>query len=1436
MTRSKFVAAFLLVFAAGGFSTAHAQAPTGAAEWYQGGEADANPVNGGAVTTAVDSGFAGANLTAMGTPLWDSTNFAPAAHLQPANSTLGFGGPSTFSYSFDGGSYFNGTNIASLDQNNFGMEAWVDPASTTGSQMLLYYNDPASGNGWSLTIQSGDYVINDFGGGYNYSENTGVAATPGVWTDFALVQVSGNLDAYINGSLTTTTLGISGMAAPTSPTGLILLGGDSVDNFQGQIDDARIFTFSAGNFSAADDLNFVPANRDGITTLIVPGTANIFGAGHSTPPNPGGGGAGILPPAITFAAGSIASVTFPSISGNIAIEGGESNNANGDGSPFATTNITCAKGISGITAPQAGFLVGVFTSDDKPTNPAPPTLDFTTGNGTNFTTLAPALNQTFFIGAGQTSNGTLQQFTVPAGATHLYLGIADADSAQGAPGFYDDNSGYFTVTANISTPSIPVSVNPSGVFSDNNAFTSTISGNGSVVAFTSLADDLVPGLDPDGDPQVFLWNASNSTVSAAVTLSGNDGPVLPDGPSAHPQLSQNGMFLVFTSYADNIVTNDYNGLGDVFYENLCTGEVDLVSESAEWNMSAHGDSGRTPPAISGDGQTVAFSSNATDLVQDPVITGNDGPQLYLWSANDQTNQLVSFSFDSDAPAQYASNLTADLRFTGQPALSYDGSYIAFISNANNLTSANVTTTDPQVYSVDFDDEGIPTIQSININGALADAPCNNPTLSSDGDIISFESAADNLAFDDDSNPITVPANVTQVYYTDTRSNTLFLGSTAADGTPANANCLHSQLSGDGNLLLFISNATNLVPGHGGNTTAIFIKNLVTGSIIAGGDGADSASFSQDTRYVAFSKLVQDGPLSGSNPPHDQVLRVDLGQSAPVFTQQPQSDEVNVGDNVSFSVTATGNPNPTFQWYFNGTIIDGATNCTLKICNVTVDQAGDYSCVASNALDSVQSDNATLTVDVPVIQPPVLNTVTDEIGAIAGDPVTLEVDATGDPVITYQWYIYNGTTGNWDLIPDATNNTLDFDSVQVSDAGEYEMIATNPGGSTTSDTITLAVVNPGDPPGILDQPETTEVTQNDDASFSVTAFGTGPITYQWFTTDGVNITIVPDATADTLDIPDAQPSGNNSYFVSVTNDNGTTNSTIVNLIVDPGQAPSIESGNGPYSTSVNLGDTAEFYFFGPDGTAPFTYQWFFNDQAISDETDPSLFISNVSLSDAGNYSVEISNDFGNFTSAEATLTVTPPLAAPEILTQPVGVTVAAGNTTTLTVAASGNPSLNYQWLMDGQPLTDGGNITGSNTSSLRLAKITSTQSGQYSVIVYNGLGNPVQSTIVSVNVLFVPQIIQQPIAQLVRIGYQAVFTVVANGNPPLTYQWIKNGKPIPTSHIKRPHTAGTTGNRFVIPSVQKSDAGTYQVRVTDSQGSTLSIAVGLQTRTITAPSQ
>ena len=132
------------------------------------------------------------------------------------------------------------------------------------------------------------------------------------------------------------------------------------------------------------------------------------------------------------------------------------NGAAGDG--IGPTDVKSFQGISGVVHRTNGmFLVGVFLTDAPPSDPAPPRFDFSTttitaqdaeelilANEEEFGALTPEIGQTFLIG-----NGKGRSYTVPAEATRLFLGFADAYLYEGCPGWYGNNLGHLTVTVDV---------------------------------------------------------------------------------------------------------------------------------------------------------------------------------------------------------------------------------------------------------------------------------------------------------------------------------------------------------------------------------------------------------------------------------------------------------------------------------------------------------------------------------------------------------------------------------------------------------------------------------------------------------------------------------------------------------------------------------------------------------------------------------------------------------------------------------------------------------------------------------------------------------------------------------------------------------------------------------------------------------------------------
>lgn len=245
--------------------------------------------------------------------------------------------------------------------------------------------------------------------------------------------------------------------------------------------------------------------------------------------------------------------------------------------------------------------------------------------------------------------------------------------------------------------------------------------------------------------------------------------------------------------------------------------------------------------------------------------------------------------------------------------------------------------------------------------------------------------------------------------------------------------------------------------------------------------------------------------------------------------------------------------------------------------------------------------------------------------------------------------------------------------------------------------------------MLAHADTLTVNAGKPVTISVTADGTAPFTYQW-KKDGVNIS---GATSSAYYIASATTASSGSYTVQVANSLGATISDAAVLTVTATPtviAPAITTQ--PVSVTVTQGNAATFSVVA-SGTTP-SYQWLKNGVAISGATSNYYWVGATALTDAGNYSVVVSNSAGSVTSSVVTLTVNAQVVTPTITTQPVSVTVTEGNAATFSVVASGS-SMGYQWLKDGV------SIAGATGSSYTIATTLLSDAGTYSVYVANTAG-------------------------------------------------------------------------------------------------------------------
>ena len=264
----------------------------------------------------------------------------------------------------------------------------------------------------------------------------------------------------------------------------------------------------------------------------------------------------------------------------------------------------------------------------------------------------------------------------------------------------------------------------------------------------------------------------------------------------------------------------------------------------------------------------------------------------------------------------------------------------------------------------------------------------------------------------------------------------------------------------------------------------------------------------------------------------------LLSTPPVITAQPTNLTVSVGGTASFSVLASGNPAPSYQWSFNGTNISGATSSTLTIANVQLTNAGSYSALIFNMAGSTNSVSAVLTVQSVTGTPPAIVSQPANVTVQAGGSATFNVTASGSTPLTYQWS-FNTTN-----LVGATNASLALVGVQTNNAGNYAVAISNAYGTTNSYAAVLTVLV--SPPFIIAQPVNASILPGNNVAFAVTAGGAAPLSYQW----KFNGTNIAGATNASLSLPSVQSNNAGTYVAIITNPHGTTNSSSATLTVLP----------------------------------------------------------------------------------------------------------------------------------------------------------------------------------------------------------------------------------------------------------------------------------------------
>ena len=354
---------------------------------------------------------------------------------------------------------------------------------------------------------------------------------------------------------------------------------------------------------------------------------------------------------------------------------------------------------------------------------------------------------------------------------------------------------------------------------------------------------------------VSAWGATNVRVS--VSSAGIQG----NGISFRTALSGDGRYVAFVSEANNLVPGDTNGVRDVFVYDNQTLQTERVSVSTAGTQgdaySGHQDENKASfPAISYDGRFVAFESAADNLV--PGDT-NGWPDIFVRDRLLGTTERISVTSaggQGDGPSYH-------------PALSYDGRYIVFSSDATNLVPGD-TNGAADVFLKDRQ-TGVLSRVSVTSTGIQAASDCMEPDISGDGRFVAYHSGASNLATNR-------AFNTWDIYVYECATGIVEMVSRNNSGVEGDGQSVTAKLSSDGRYVAFNSGAHNLDPRDHNNSSNVFVADRSTHTIemvdlndygIQAETHAFWSGISGNGQYVSFATD------SGNLVPSDQNHTTDI---------------------------------------------------------------------------------------------------------------------------------------------------------------------------------------------------------------------------------------------------------------------------------------------------------------------------------------------------------------------------------------------------------------------------------------------------------------------------------------------------------------------------------------------------------------------------------
>jgi Tol biopolymer transport system component len=330
------------------------------------------------------------------------------------------------------------------------------------------------------------------------------------------------------------------------------------------------------------------------------------------------------------------------------------------------------------------------------------------------------------------------------------------------------------------------------------------------------------------------------------------------GHSREAAVSRDGRFIAFISEATNLAGMDGNSNPDIFVRDRLNGTTERVSVNSDEAEATGGDSFH--PSISGDGRYVAFNSHAPNLV---AMDGNLAADVFVRDRLMGTTERVSVDSNEVEAGGGGDSLTA---------ISPDGRYVAFESTAPLVAGDSNSQSD--IFVRDRQN-GTTVRASVSDSEAQAMGASFFPSISDNGNLVSFLSTANNLTAAD-------LAPQADIFVRDLSAGTTTLVSVSSAEIQGNAQSESSAISGNGQFVVFIAGADNLVPDDTNPSYDAFLRDLTAGTTervsiaddeaqMLGGNASEPA-ITPDGRFIAFHTPAYNLVADDSNGYRDVFVR------------------------------------------------------------------------------------------------------------------------------------------------------------------------------------------------------------------------------------------------------------------------------------------------------------------------------------------------------------------------------------------------------------------------------------------------------------------------------------------------------------------------------------------------------------------------------------